>query len=95
MKPLSSHVLIEKKIPETKSAGGIILPPNAADTSVNTDFGTALAIGPGRYENGVLIPMNVKVGDTVAYSRFAQYPTIKHDGKVCFLILEQGLLAIL
>merc|ERR1712195_257879 len=61
--PLLDRVLVERLIPNTKSAGGILL-PEAAQTKINE--GIVIAVGSGsRCTAGNLIPMNVGVGDKV------------------------------
>ena len=59
--PLLNRVVIRKLQPQTKTASGIII--NKPDTA---NYGVVLESGPGVYDqNGKLIPMGIKTGDTV------------------------------
>jgi len=93
-KPLADRVLIEKEEVQTKTAGGIIIPDTAkAD---DTKIGTVVSIGPGIYTNdGVLIPMSVKVGDKVMMPQIGTAQTVKLENKEYYLFREQELLMII
>lgn len=59
--PLLNRIVVRKVEPEAKTASGIIL-----QKPDGLPHGVVLEAGPGAYDNnGKLIPMNVKVGDTV------------------------------
>lgn len=69
IKPLHDRVLVKRTEGETKTAGGIII-PDAAKESAQT--GKVVAVGSGRITNdGKLIPMQVKVGDTVYFGKYS------------------------
>lgn len=68
IEPLSDRVLIRRTKSEGRSAGGIIIPDAAREKPVE---GEVIAVGPGRYERGVLVPMTVKVGNRVLFSKYA------------------------
>ena len=51
-----------------------------------------LAVGPGRYEEGKLIPLDVKVGDTVIYSKYGG-TEVKVGGKDMLILSERDILA--
>jgi len=60
--PLLDRVLVEKIVPPTKTAGGILLP----ETSTKVNAGKVVAVGPGaKTKDGNIIPIDVKEGDTV------------------------------
>ena len=64
--PLLNRIVVRKVEPEAKTKSGIIL---QKPDSLN--YGVVLEAGPGAYDNnGKLIPMNVKVGDTVMLPEF-------------------------
>jgi chaperonin GroES len=91
MKPISNYILIEPTTPEARTASGLVL-PGAQERPVK---GMVLAAGPGaRTPAGSLIPMEVKVGDTVLYGQFAG-TDVKVDGKDLLMIREQEILAVL
>lgn len=65
--PLYDKVLIKPFEPEQYTAGGIIIPDTARDASIR---GEVLAVGDGRINtDGSLVPLKVKVGDIVIYSK--------------------------
>lgn len=90
LKPLADRVVIEVAEAETKTASGIIL----ADTSKEKPMkGKVIAAGPGAYQNGVLIPMTVKEGDMVVYSKYSG-SEIKLDGQELLIVRQSDILAI-
>lgn len=77
IKPLSDLIIVRPDAAEEK-IGSIIL---AASAREEAKQGTVLAVGPGKlHENGYLEPMDVKVGDRVAFSMYAK-ETFKHQGE--------------
>jgi chaperonin GroES len=90
--PLGDRVLlkaIEDK--STKTASGIYL-PEGANVDKSTKKAVVVAIGPGRTEKGNLIPVDVKVGQTVLYS---WGDTIKDGDEEYILVREGEILAII
>ena len=81
----ANDYLVVKPLVDTKSKGGIIMVQS--DKSQRPDQGEVLAVGPGRYENGHLIPMRIKAGDRVY---FAQYPNfdVIHNGEKYVMVRE-------
>jgi chaperonin GroES len=68
IQPLHDRIVVEAAAKEEKTAGGIILPDNAQE---KPQRGKVLAVGPGkRLDSGQLSAMDVKVGDTVLYSKY-------------------------
>jgi chaperonin GroES len=68
IRPLSDRIIVEAKEAETTSAGGIVIPDTAKEKPAK---GTVIAIGGGKYIDGKLQPLQVKVGDTVLYGKYA------------------------
>lgn len=69
IKPLYDRVLIQRVEEETKTSGGIYIPEAAKE---KTQIGKVYAIGSGRLTpEGKVLPMQVKVGDTVFIGKFA------------------------
>jgi chaperonin GroES len=65
--PLGDRVILEEvRDSIDRTSSGIYLPESAQDKE--TKKGTVVAVGAGRYEDGDLIPMTLKVGDVVIYS---------------------------
>ena len=91
LKPLGSRVVIEPVEQDEVTAGGIVLPETAKE---KPQKGKILSVGPGdRDEGGKRIPMDVKVGDTVLYAKYAG-TEIKVEGKKLLILKESDLLAI-
>jgi chaperonin GroES len=93
-KPLADRVLIEKEVVQTKTAGGIIIPETAQ--TEDTKIGVVVSVGNGVYTNdGVLIPMSVKVGDKVMMPQIGTAQTVKLEDKEYYLFREQELLMVI
>ena len=93
--PLGSRVLIRPFTKEEltkKNSFGIILPDSGSKEK--SEQGKVLAVGPGEYKEGKLVPVSVKVGDKVAFSKYG-YEDINMDGEELYLIKEENILAIL
>jgi len=91
LKPLGSRVVVEPMEQEEVTAGGIVLPETAKE---KPQKGVILSVGPGdRDEDGKRIPMDVKVGDTVLFAKYAG-TEIKLEGKKLLILRESDLLAV-
>jgi chaperonin GroES len=93
-KPLGDRVLVKPDSREEKSKGGLIL-----NDSINRGqkvYGTVVAIGTGLFsQTGNTIPMSVKVGDRVLYSKNEATNTIKLDEEEMLIFREHELIGIL
>ncbi len=93
IKPLSDHVFLESLEEETKTKSGIVLPDTAEKE--RPVKGKVVAVGPGKLNNdGKIIPMNVKKGDAVLFSKYGPNE-IKVDGKEYLVAREDDIIAIL
>ncbi len=93
IKPISDHVLIEPIKGEEKSKGGILLPETAEKE--RPEQGKIIAAGPGkRDETGKIIPLEVKPGDKVLFTKYGPNE-IKVDDKEYLIAKEEDILAIL
>ena len=92
LKPLGDRVVIEPLPDDTeKSSGGIFIPDTAKE---KPQKGKIIAAGPGRTtDEGKVLPMPVKVGDTVLYSKYAG-TEYKQDSKEYLIVREADVLAI-
>ncbi|MDQ6780479.1 MAG: co-chaperone GroES [Candidatus Eremiobacteraeota bacterium] len=91
IKPLGDRVVIEASEQAPKSAGGVILPDTAKE---KPQEGVILAVGPGRRtDKGDVIPLELKVGDKVIYSKYSG-SEIKLEGTEYLIISEKDVLAI-
>jgi len=91
LKPLADRVLVEPIEDEEVTPGGIVLPETAKE---KPQRGKILAVGPGgRDEDGKLITMEVKVGETVLFAKYSG-TEIKIEGKKRLILRQSDLLAI-
>ena len=91
LKPLSNRVVIKFAEAEEKTVSGIILTASAQE---KPQIAEIVAIGPGKVEDGKLIPMTVKVGDRVIASKYAGN-VVKIDGVEYTILTEDDILAII
>lgn len=78
IKPLGDRVVVKALAQEEKTKSGIVLPDTAKE---KPQQGEVIAVGPGKVlENGQRLPLDVKVGDKVIYSKYAG-TEIKVDGQ--------------
>jgi len=93
IQPLSDHVFVEFAKEEAKTKSGIVL-PDTADKE-RPMRGKVVAVGPGKMgENGEVIPMSVKKGDTILFTKYAPNE-VKVDQKEYLVVREGEILAIL
>lgn len=91
IKPLGDRVVLKVLEAEEKTASGIVLPDTAKE---KPQQGKILAVGPGKHsEEGKLIPMSVKSGDTVLFAKYAG-TEVKYEGEEILILRESDLLAI-
>jgi len=91
IKPLGDRVLIEVMEEELQKQGSLFIPDTAKE---KPQEGKVVAVGKGRYEDGKLVPLDVKVGDSVLYGKYAG-TEVKHDGKEYLIVRESDILAII
>jgi chaperonin GroES len=91
IKPLADRVLIEPIEQQEEKIGSIIIPDTAKE---KPQEGKVIAVGPGRQENGKVVPLQVKVGDRVLYGKYAG-TEIKKDGKEYLIVRESDILAVI
>lgn len=92
LKPLGGRLVVEPIEQEDVTTGGILLPETAKE---KPQKGVVLAAGPGeRDDKGKYIPMDVKVGDTILFNKYAG-TEIKVDGKKIIILRENEVLAII
>ena len=85
IRPLQDRVVVRRTEEETTSAGGIVLPGSAAEKPAQ---GEVIAVGPGkRQESGETQPVDVKVGDTVVFGKYASN-TVKIGDEELLILSE-------
>ena len=91
VKPLFDKVVVESVETEEKTKSGFILPSAAQEKQ---QMAKIVAVGPGGIVDGKEITMQVKVGDTVLYSKYAG-SEFKIDGKELTIIRQSDILAVI
>jgi len=91
--PLGDRVVVvpSEKEGEKKLASGIIIPETV--DKEKPAKGTVVAVGPGKHEDGKRVPMQVKVGDIVLFSKYG-YDEVKIDGVEYYILSESNILGI-
>jgi chaperonin GroES len=90
IQPLGDRVLVKPIEAEEVTKGGIVLPASAQEKPLE---GKVLAAGPGkRNDKGEAIALDVKVGDTILYSKYGG-TEIKIDGEELIILTESNILA--
>ena len=92
IKPLEDRILVEVLDAETKTASGLVIPDTAKE---KPQEGKVVAVGPGRFgEDGEKrVPMDIKTGDTVIFSKYGG-TEVSYDGKDYLLLSARDVLAI-
>ena len=90
IKPLFDQVVVEYTQMEEKTQSGVILPTAAQEKQ---NMAKVVAVGPGGIVDGKEVKMEVKVGDTVLYAKYAG-TEMKVDGKELIIIRQNDILAI-
>jgi chaperonin GroES len=90
IKPLGDRVVIKVIESEETTKSGIVLPGTAKEKPMQ---GEILAVGSGEIIDGNKIPLEVKVGDRVIYSKYAG-TEVKMDGNEYLIIRQSDILAI-
>jgi len=91
LRPLHDRVIVKRLEEEKKSAGGIIIPDNAAEKPVK---GEILAVGPGKKDDsGKNIALDLKVGDVVLFGKYSG-SEVKVDGEDLLVMREDDVIAV-
>ena len=90
IKPLEDRILVQPLDAEQTTASGLVIPDTAKE---KPQEGEVLAVGPGRFEDGQRIPLDVTVGDIVIYSKYGG-TEVKYDGEEYLLLSARDVLAI-
>jgi chaperonin GroES len=89
--PLSDRVMV-KALEETEQMrGGLFIPDTAKE---KPQQGEIIAVGPGRYEKDVRVPMELKVGDKVLYGKYSG-TEVTIDNNQYLILRESDVLAVI
>lgn len=91
IRPLHDRVILKRMEEETTSSGGIVIPDSAAEKPIR---GEIIATGNGkRLESGEVIPLDVKVGDTVLFGKYSG-TEVKVDGDELLVMREEDIMGV-
>ncbi|MBI5700565.1 co-chaperone GroES [Candidatus Saganbacteria bacterium] len=89
--PLGDRVVIQPAPSEEKTRSGIVIPDSAKE---KPSEGTVIAVGFGRIlDNGQKVPVEVKIGDKVIYSKYGG-TEVKIDNVEYIILQERDILAV-
>jgi chaperonin GroES len=93
LSPLGDRVVVSPSVNvgEKKLPSGIIIPETV--DKEKPAKGEVVAVGPGKYEDGKHVPLQVKVGDTVIFSKYG-YDEVKIEGENYYILSETNILGI-
>ena len=91
IKPLEDRIVIRQVEAEQTTASGLVIPDTAKE---KPQEGEVIAVGPGRVDDkGNRIPVDVKVGDVVIYSRYGG-TEVKYEGQEFQILSSRAVLAV-
>ena len=93
IKPLEDRIVVQPLDAEQTTASGLVIPDTAKE---KPQEGEVLAVGPGRFddEGEKRIPLDVKVGDTVLYSKYGG-TEVKYSGEEYLILSARDVLAVI
>ena len=91
IKPLEDRIVVQAVEAETTTASGLVIPDTAKE---KPQEGIVLAVGPGRFEDGARVPLDVQVGDKVLYSKYGG-TEVKYAGEEYLVLSARDVLAVI
>ena len=89
--PLADRVVVRALEETEQMRGGLYIPDTAKE---KPQQGEIIAVGPGKYEDGKKVPMEVKVGDKVLYGKYSG-TEVTIDNEQYLILRESDVLAII
>jgi chaperonin GroES len=91
LQPLDDRIVVRPNEAEERTASGLVIPDTAKE---KPQQGEVLAVGPGRRADstGELVPIDIKVGDTVLYSKYGG-TEVTIDGEDLLVLASRDVLA--
>ena len=90
LKPLEDRIVVKPGEGEEMTSSGIVIPDTAKE---KPQEGSVIAVGPGRFEDGARVPLDVKVGDKVIYSKYGG-TEVKVKGEEYLILSARDVLAV-
>jgi chaperonin GroES len=90
--PLGDRIVVKPhEDTEVTTSVGLVIPDTAKE---KPQLGEVLAVGPGEFKDGERVPVDVKVGDVVFYSKYGG-TEVKHEGQDLLILSSRDVLAVL
>jgi chaperonin GroES len=91
LKPLEDRIVVQPAEGEEMTVSGIVIPDTAKE---KPQEGKVVAVGPGRFEDGARVPLDVAVGDKVIYSKYGG-TEVKVEGEEYLVLSARDVLAVI
>ena len=91
IKPLEDRILVKSVEAEQTTASGLVIPDTAKE---KPQEGVVIAVGPGRFEDGQRLPLDIQVGEKVIYSKYGG-TEVKYNGEEYLILSSRDVLAVL
>jgi chaperonin GroES len=91
VRPLHDRVIVKRVEEQEQTKGGIIIPDTAKE---KPQEGEVVAVGPGRQDNGTVIPLDLRKGDRVLFGKYSG-TEIKLDGIEHLIMREEDILGVI
>ena len=92
LKPLEDRIVVKPLEAEQVTASGLVIPDTAKE---KPQEGKVIAVGPGRFDDkGARVPVDVKVGDVVLYSKYGG-TEVKYSGSEYLVLSARDVLAVI
>ena len=92
IRPLHDRVIVKRiEEEEEKTKGGLIIPDTAKE---KPQEGRVVAVGPGKQDDGKVIPLGVKAGDKILFGKYSG-TEIKLDGEEHLILREDDILGVI
>jgi chaperonin GroES len=90
LKPLGDRVLVRVEDKEESLPSGLVIPDTAKE---KPQEGTVITVSPGAYHEGKRVPLDVKSGDRIVFSKYGG-TEVKFEGEELLILSERDILAI-
>ena len=90
LKPLEDRIVVKPSEGEEMTSSGLVIPDTAKE---KPQEGKVVAVGPGKFEDGERVPLDVSVGDKVIYSKYGG-TEVKVEGEEYLILSARDVLAI-
>ena len=90
LNPLEDRIVVRPGEDDSTTVSGIVIPDTAKE---KPQEGEVMAVGPGRFEDGHRVPMDVQVGTTVIYSKYGG-TEVKVEGEEYLILSARDVLAV-